>query len=67
MYAFAVILTYPILLYGAIQMLWPLLRKRLNDSKTPDSTIAKADYLFRAFLVMITCMITKVLTQFKLK
>ncbi len=60
MYAFAVILTYPILLYGAIQMLWPLLQKRLNDSKTQDLTIAITDYLFRAFLVMITCMITKV-------
>jgi hypothetical protein len=40
-------------------MLWPLLEKRLNDFEFKDLTIAVTDYLFRAFLVMITCMLTK--------
>jgi hypothetical protein len=48
-------------------MLWPLLEKRLNDFKIKDSTIAITDYLFRAFLVMITCMLTKGYTRLKLK
>lgn len=55
MYAFAVILTYPILLYGAIDMLWPLLHIRLINNKANDSTISISNYLFRTFLVLITC------------
>jgi hypothetical protein len=48
-------------------MLWPLLKKRLNDSKAKESTIAITDYLFRTFLVLITCMLTKEYTRLKLK
>jgi len=56
MYAFAVMFTYPVLHYSVIQMLWPHIQNRLNNSKSSDSTVAIVNYLFRAFLVMITCM-----------
>ena len=55
MYAFAVILTYPIFLYGAVEMLWPPIHHRLVRNKTNERTISLTNYLFRAFLVLITC------------
>jgi hypothetical protein len=48
-------------------MLWPPIAKRLKDLNSKDSTIAITDYLFRAFLVMITCMLIKEYTQLQLK
>jgi hypothetical protein len=48
-------------------MLWPPIAMRLKDSNTKDSTIAITDYLFRTFLVLITCMLTKEYTQLQLK
>ena len=55
MYACAVIFTYPILLFGAIEMLWPLICERLAQSKTSDTRIEISNYLFRTFMVLITC------------
>jgi proton-coupled amino acid transporter len=54
-YAFAVLLTYPIIMYVPIEMLWPNILKKLSDSKKSSFTISLCDYSFRTFLVVITC------------
>ncbi len=54
-YAFAVLLTYPIIMYVPIEMLWPKILKKLSHSKKSSFTISLYDYSFRTILVLITC------------
>ncbi|XP_054167029.1 proton-coupled amino acid transporter 1-like [Oppia nitens] len=53
-YAVAVVLTYPILLFGAIEMLWPLIDKRLIDNKASYCKREISNYLFRTLMVLLT-------------
>jgi proton-coupled amino acid transporter len=55
MYAIAITFSYPLQLYVAIHLIWPFIEKKLQESKTTNITIYISDYLFRAFLVTITC------------
>jgi len=55
MYAIAITFSYPLQLYVAIHLIWPFIEKKLQESKTTNITICISDYLFRAFLVTITC------------
>jgi proton-coupled amino acid transporter len=54
-YAIAVLLTYPIIMYVPIEMLWPNILKKLSHSKKSSFTISLFDYSFRTILVLITC------------
>ncbi|CAG2103617.1 unnamed protein product [Medioppia subpectinata] len=48
MYAFAVLMTYPITMYVPIEMLWPKISNKLIDNKLSPATINVTEYLFRA-------------------
>lgn len=55
MYSIAITFSYPLQLYVAIHLIWPYFEKRMQQSKVTNTTIFITDYLFRAFLVTITC------------
>jgi len=55
MYAIAITFSYPLQLYVAIHLIWPNVEKKMQESKMSNTNIHISNYLFRAFLVSITC------------
>lgn len=55
MYALAITLSYPLQMYVAIHLLWPGIRNFLCEHQRSELFVGISEYIFRAFLVCITC------------
>ena len=55
MYALAITLSYPLQMYVAIHLTWPIFRDFLANMQRSELFVGVAEYFFRAALVGITC------------
>lgn len=55
MYALAITLSYPLQMFVAIHLIWPLVRNILVERQHSDAFVNVAEYFLRAALVMLTC------------
>jgi proton-coupled amino acid transporter len=55
MYSTAIVASHALQLYVAIHLLWPHIKNKLEESRTSNRMINISDYLFRAFIVSLTC------------
>jgi len=55
MYAVAISLSYPLQMYVAIHIMWPMVRNFLAEQQRSEMFVNISEYFFRAFLVCITC------------
>ncbi|CAG2105350.1 unnamed protein product, partial [Medioppia subpectinata] len=55
MYSIAITISYPVQLYVAIHLIWPIIDDKLQKYKLNHLTIHFLNYIFRALLVIITC------------
>ena len=55
LYALAISVSYPVQLYVAIHLIWPLIDNRLQEFKLKNMTINTINYIFRTILVILTC------------
>ena len=63
MYALAITFSYPLQMYVAIHLVWPSVRHFFIQQERSERFVNITEYIFRATLVIITCMFQMFCTQ----
>ncbi|CAG2166710.1 unnamed protein product [Oppiella nova] len=66
MYSIAITISYPVQLYVAIQLIWPLIDNKLRQFKINSFMIGSSNYMFRTLLVLITYALAALIPKLEL-